>query len=162
MTGLEIFAIILALVGIVGSIVPGLPGPPLSWIGMLLVYFAKSVGPSGAPMTTTYLFVWLAIVSVITVVDYLLPAWMTRLTGGHKAASVGAIVGLFAGLLVPPVGMILGSLLGAFVAELFVADNGVWNAFKASIGAFLGFILTTGMKLICSGIMCYYIFRFVF
>lgn len=162
MTGLEILAIILALVGIVGSIVPGLPGPPLSWLGMLLVFFAKSAGPGGEPMTTTYLFVWLAIVTVVTVVDYILPAWMTRLTGGHKPASVGAIVGLFAGMFIPPVGMILGSLLGAFLAELFVVDNGVWNAFKASLGAFLGFILTTGLKLICSGVMCYYIFRFVF
>jgi len=162
MTGLEIFAIILALVGIVGSIVPGLPGPPLSWLGMLLVFFAKCPGPEGDPMTTTYLFIWLAVVTAVTVLDYVLPAWMTRLTGGHKPASIGAIAGLFVGMLVPPVGMILGSLLGAFVAELFVVNNGVWNAFKASIGAFLGFILTTGMKLICSGLMCYYIFRFVF
>lgn len=162
MSGLEILALVAALFGLIGSIVPGLPGPPVSWVGMLLVFLEKDLGPSGEPMTTTFLFIWLGITVLVTILDYVVPAWFTRVTGGHKAAGVGAIVGLFAGLFIPPVGMIFGSLAGAFLAELLFEDNGVWPAFKASIGAFLGFIAGTGMKLICSGVMAYYIFVYVF
>lgn len=161
MSFLEVLAILAALIGIIGSVVPGLPGPPVSWLGMLCTYFAHSTR-LGEPMSTTFLLVWLGIVTAVTVVDYVFPAWTTKMTGGHKAASVGAIVGLFVGMVIPPVGMIFGSVLGAFIGEMFVTDKGVWAAFKASIGAFIGFIATTGLKLICSGVMAWYIFSFVF
>lgn len=159
---LVVFAIIAAVIGLIGSIVPGIPGPPVSWVGLLLAYFSGGLNGSGNPMSLTFLLVWLAIVIVVTVLDYVLPAWFTRVTGGHKAAAVGAIVGLFAGLFIPPVGMIAGSIIGAFLAELFVEDRGVWNSFKASMGAFLGFIFTTGMKFIVSGVIAYYIFVYSF
>lgn len=159
---LVVFAIIAAVIGLIGSIVPGIPGPPVSWAGLLLAYFSGGLNGSGNPMSLTFLLVWLAIVIVVTVLDYVLPAWFTRVTGGHKAAAVGAIVGLFAGLFIPPVGMIAGSIIGAFLAELFVEDRGVWDSFKASMGAFLGFIFTTGMKFIVSGVIAYYIFVYSF
>lgn len=159
---LVVFAIIAAVIGLIGSIVPGIPGPPVSWAGLLLAYFCGGLNGSGNPMSLTFLLVWLAIVIVVTVLDYVLPAWFTRVTGGHKAAAVGAIVGLFAGLFIPPVGMIAGSIIGAFLAELFVEDRGVWDSFKASMGAFLGFIFTTGMKFIVSGVIAYYIFVYSF
>lgn len=159
---LVVFAIIAAVIGLIGSIVPGIPGPPVSWVGLLLAYFCGGLNGSGNTMSLTFLLVWLAIVIVVTVLDYVLPAWFTRVTGGHKAAAVGAIVGLFAGLFIPPVGMIAGSIIGAFLAELFVEDRGVWDSFKASMGAFLGFIFTTGMKFIVSGVIAYYIFVYSF
>ena len=52
-----------------------------------------------------------------------------------------------------PIGMIGGSLLGAFLAELIFEDKGVWASFKAAFGAFVGFLLTTGMNLILSGLL---------
>lgn len=159
---LVVFAIIAAVIGLIGSIVPGIPGPPVSWVGLLLAYFSGGLNGSGNPMSLTFLLVWLVIVIVVTVLDYVLPAWFTRVTGGHKAAAVGAIAGLFAGLFIPPVGMIAGSIIGAFLAELFVEDRGVWDSFKASMGAFLGFIFTTGMKFIVSGVIAYYIFVYSF
>ena len=161
MTVLNILALICALIGIIGSIVPGLPGPPLSWVGMLLVFLAKSTG-AGEPMTTGFLLIWLGIVTLVTIVDYVVPAWTTRISGGHKAASTGAIIGLFAGMFLSPVGVIFGSIAGAFIGELLVTDKGVWSAFKVSIGAFLGFIATTGLKLVCSGIMAWYIIDYIF
>lgn len=160
MTVLIVFAVICALLGLVGSIVPGLPGPPVSWVGMLLVYFTSQ--GIATPMTLTFLFAWLAVTIVVTVLDYVVPAWFTKVTGGNKGASVGAIVGLFAGMLIPPVGMIVGSLLGAFIGDFLVQDRGVWASFKAGIGAFLGFICGTGMKIIVSGIMAYEIFKYAF
>ena len=94
---------------------------------------------------------------LVTVVDYLVPAWFTKLTGGSKYAGRGAIIGLFAGLLYPPVGMIFGALIGAFVAELFFARKDGVESVKSSVGAFLGFLFGTGIKLVASGLMFYYI-----
>jgi len=154
---LKILAVICALVGIIGSIAPGLPGPPISWVGLLLAFLAKGVNGAGEPMSLTFLLIWLAVTVIVTVMDFIVPGMLTRATGGHKSAGVGAVVGLFAGMFIPPVGMILGSLLGAFIAEFFIEDQGTWASFKSSIGAFLGFMCGTGIKLISSGMMLYYI-----
>ena len=153
---LETFAIIAGVIGILGSILPGLPGPPVSWIGLLLVYLAGS-----SEMTTAVLLIWLAITVAVTIMDYVVPSMLTRATGGSKTAGRGALVGLFLGLLYPPIGIFLGTMGGAFLAELLIEDKGKWSSFKASIGAFLGFIFGTGMKLACSGVMMYYIIKFI-
>lgn len=160
MNVLEIFALVAAVFGIVGSIMPGLPGPPVSWVGMLLVFFAEK--GTDNPMTLTTLIVWLVITIVVSVLDYVVPSWTTRAAGGHKAASTGALIGLLAGIFLTPVGMIAGALLGAFIGELMVTDKGVFAAFKAGLGAFAGFIFGTGLKLITSGIMCYIIVKIIF
>ena len=157
MSVLAILAVAAGVIGIVGSIMPGLPGPPLSWAGMLLAYFAKGTNGDGDPMTTKLLIIWLVVTVVVSILDYVIPAYFTRMTGGSKAAARGAIVGLFVGLFVPPIGIIVGTLLGAFLADFFIEDKGVWESFKSSIGAFLGFIGGTGVKLIASGLMMYYI-----
>lgn len=162
MTVLIIFAILFAIAGIVGSVVPGIPGPPLGWIGMLLVYFAGKVGDKPDPMTLTCLLIWLAVTIIVSILDYLIPAKVTRLTGGHKAASTGALIGLFAGMFLTPVGVIAGSLIGAFLGELLVTNKGVWSAFKAGIGAFIGFMLGIGLKLCVSGVMAWLIVKFAF
>ncbi|MCR4860767.1 MAG: DUF456 domain-containing protein [Bacteroidales bacterium] len=152
-----ILAVILGLLGIVGSIVPGIPGPPLSWVGILLIYFF-----GGDPMSSTLLFVLLAVTIVVTVLDYVVPAWFTRMTGGSRYASWGAIIGLFAGLILPlPGGMIVTSLAGAFLAELLLARKSTGASVKSAFGAFLGFLSGTGIKLISSAVMLYYIIAYI-
>ena len=87
--------------------------------------------------------------------------WFTKLTGGSKYAGWGALIGLFVGIFLTPVGMILGSLAGAFIAELIVADKDATSSLKSAFGAFLGFISTTGLKLIAAGVMMYYIIIYI-
>ncbi|MBR1406989.1 MAG: DUF456 domain-containing protein [Bacteroidales bacterium] len=154
---LPILAVILGLIGIIGSVAPGLPGPPLSWLGLLCLYFAGGTGSSGEPMSTTFLFVWLGITTLVCIVDYVVPAWFTKLTGGSKYAGWGAIAGLFIGMVVPPVGMILGALAGAFLAEWIFASKTAVDSVSSAFGALLGFLFGTGLKLIASGVMFYYI-----
>ena len=153
---LETFAVIAGIIGIIGSIVPGLPGPPVGWVGLLLVYLTGS-----SEMTTTALFVWLAITLAVTIMDYVVPALLTRATGGSKTAGRGALVGLILGLIYPPIGIFIGTMGGAFLAELLIENKGAWQSFKSSIGAFMGYIFGTGMKLACSGVMMYYIIKFI-
>ena len=159
---LIVLAILFALAGIAGSIIPGIPGPPLSWIGMLLVWFAGRGGAASDPMSLTVLLVWLGITVLVSILDYIIPSRITRLAGGHKAASTGALLGLLAGMLLPPVGIVAGSLAGAFIGELMVTDKGVWSAFKAGAGAFAGFIMGIGLKLCVSGIMAWLIVKSAF
>ena len=162
-TFIAIAAIALGIVGIIGSIAPGLPGPPLSWVGLLLLYiWGNGANGSGDPLSTTFLLVWLAIVIVISILDYIVPAYFTKLTGGTKYGGWGAIAGLFLGLIYPPVGMILGSLLGAFVAELLFAGKDTATSLKSALGAFLGFVFGTGLKLTVAAVMLFYIVVYAF
>lgn len=162
MTLLAVLAIIAGIIGIVGSVVPGLPGPPVSWVGMLLAYFAGGTASGGDTMSLAVLIIWLVVTVVVSVLDYVIPAKFTKLTGGSKAASAGALVGLVVGIFLTPVGMILGSLIGAFLAEMFIEDKGASASLKSAFGAFLGFICGTGLKLIASGVMMYYIVVYSF
>lgn len=162
-TFIAIAAIVLGIIGIVGSIAPGLPGPPLSWLGMLIIYiWGSGSNAAGEPMSTTFLLIWLGVVIVISILDYLVPGYFTKLTGGSKYGSWGAIAGLFIGMIYPPVGMIFGSLLGAFVAEFLFAGKDAGASLKSAFGAFMGFLAGTGIKLICSGVMLFYIIIYAF
>ena len=161
-TVIIILAVLCGVIGIAGSILPGLPGPPVSWVGLLILYiWGNGANAAGEPMSTTFLLVWLAITVVVCIVDYVVPAYFTRVTGGSKAAGRGAIIGLFVGMFVPPVGIILGTLGGAFLAEYLVARKGGWDSARSAIGALLGFFFGTGIKLIASGLMMYYIIVFM-
>jgi uncharacterized protein YqgC (DUF456 family) len=156
-----VIAVILGVVGILGSILPALPGPPLSWVGLLIMYFLKGTNGAGDPMSTKFLIVWLVITTVVVIIDYVVPAWFTRLTGGSKYAGWGAMVGLFVGMIVPPVGIIVGSLAVAVIAELMLGEKGAGDSIKSALGAFLGFLFGTGIKLIASGLMLYYIIVYI-
>ena len=156
-TVIIILAILAGVIGIAGSILPGLPGVPFSWIGLLLLYIW---GPQEMAMST--LIIWGVVVAVVTLVDYLVPMWLTKATGGSKYAERGAMIGLIAGIFLTPVGMILGSFLGAFIAELYWAKKEAGDALKAAIGSFIGFMLGTGLKTIVACLMMWRIFVFAF
>lgn len=154
---LAILAVAAGLAGIIGSIVPALPGPPLSWAGLLLAYFAGGTDGRGETMGTIFLLIWLGITIAVSILDYLVPAYFTKLSGGSKYASWGAMAGLFAGMFFAGIGIILGSLLGAFLFELLFAGKSVFFSAKSAFGAFIGFLFGTGIKLISAGLMMYYI-----
>jgi len=149
---LVILAFIMLAAGILGSVLPALPGPPLSYIGLLLMKWSGYGDFSNA-----FLLIWAGIVVAITIGDYILPSLMAKQFGGSRFASIGSMVGLIAGLFIfPPWGMIIGPFLGALLGELIhnkVLDK---KAFNAALGAFLAFIVGSGAKLISASLMLFF------
>ena len=158
-----VLAILAGIIGIAGSILPALPGTPVSWVGLLLLYiWGSGTNAAGEPMTMRTLVVWAVVVAVVSGIDYIVPMYFTKLTGGSRHAERGAMVGLILGIIFTPVGMILGSFLGAFLFELYYARKGSAQALKAAVGSFLGFITGTGLKTIVSVIILWKIIVFAF
>lgn len=145
-TTLLIIAFILIIVGILGSFLPVLPGPPISWVGLLLLYLTKAV-----PMSYTVLGVTLVIAIVVGILDYIIPAKGTKRFGGSKYGIWGTNIGLVVGILAPiPFGFIIGPFLGAFIGEMINDSNDSQKAFKAATGSFIGFLASTFMKFVVS------------
>lgn len=156
-------AILAGIIGIAGSILPGLPGTPVSWLGLLILYlWGNGTNAAGEEISMRTLIVWLVVVGIVSVIDYIVPMWFTKVTGGSRYAERGALVGLIAGIILTPIGMILGSFLGAFLFELYYTRKGAGQALKAAIGSFLGFITGTGLKTIVAVIIMWKIFVFAF
>lgn len=146
-----ILAIAAGIIGIAGSILPGLPGAPFSWIGLLILYiWGNGTNAAGDPMSLNTLIIWGVVVLVVSVVDYIVPMYLTKVTGGSKYAERGAMIGLIAGIFLTPIGMIAGSFLGAFIGELLWAGKDAISSLKAAVGSFLGFLLGTGIKTIAA------------
>ena len=156
-TLIVILAILAGIIGIAGSILPALPGTPISWVGLLLLYIW---GPEEMQLKT--LVIWGIIVVLVSAVDYIVPMYFTKVTGGSRYAERGALAGLIIGIFLTPVGMILGSFLGAFISELYWGKKDSVGALKAAFGSFLGFITGTGLKTIVAVLILWKIFVFAF
>ncbi|MDE6569992.1 MAG: DUF456 domain-containing protein [Alistipes sp.] len=142
-TFLAVVACLLAVLGIIGAVVPALPGPLLGYGGLLCIA-AASYTQVGAQT----LWIWGAVTAVVTAADYFLPGWMAKRFGGSRAGVVGATVGAVAGIFVfPPVGILLGPFLGAVIGELLHDSSDTARALQVGIGSFLAFLVGTGLKL---------------
>lgn len=146
-------AIIMMLVGIAGCLLPVLPGPPLTYLGLVVLHFTKFADISKNQ------FIILGLVAiVVTIIDYIVPIWGTRQFGGSKYGMRGAAVGLVIGLFLGPPGIILGPFVGAVVGELIFKDD-IKYAIKAGFGSLLGFLTGVGLKLAAALLMTFYFVR---
>lgn len=142
---LMLIGFIFMLVGIVGSFLPILPGPPLSWIGLLLLYLTKAVETNWV-----FLGITLAIALLVFALDYIIPAMGTKKFGGSKAGIFGTTVGLLVAIVFPvlgPIGIVIWPFVGALVGELLNKTESK-TAVKAAFGSFLGFLTGTFIKFI--------------
>jgi len=176
---LIILAFIFLLTGFLGSVVPILPGPPISFLGLLLLQWSGRAG-----YDFSFLVILGVITAVIMVMDNILPAILTKKFGGSRMAVFGSIAGVVIGMFFLPAGIIIGPFLGAFAGEIFynrffktnqfivnedgskefiiAADSeksaGI-KALTAAFGAFLAFIAGTGVKLILCSFMIFFAVR---
>ncbi len=146
-TVIIILAVLAALVGILGSIIPGLPGPPFSWLALLLIHLSDA-----AQFSTGFLIGTAIAAIVITILDYVVPSWSTKRHGGSKYGVWGCNIGLVISIIGLPfgpqglIGVIFWPFIGALVGEL-ISGKQRQDALRAAWGAFLGFLTGTGLKL---------------
>jgi hypothetical protein len=145
---MDIFLLIIGflflLLGIVGAILPILPGPLTSWFGLLVLHLTAII-----PMNYTFLGITLAVAILIWMLDYIIPAIGTKRFGGSTYGVYGTTMGLLIGLLSPiPFGILIGAFLGAFIGELLYDKSDTTRALKASIGSIIGLITSATLKFI--------------
>ncbi|HEX5653872.1 MAG TPA: DUF456 domain-containing protein [Chitinophagaceae bacterium] len=148
-----ILGIILIIVGISGSLLPLLPGPPIAYVGLLLQQLRD---PN--PFTSKFLLVWAGIVVLTLVLDYLIPIWGTKKFGGTKYGAWGCTIGFLLAFWMGPWGVIIGPFLGAFVGEM-IGGQDSRKSFKAAVGSFVGFLLGSFFKVVACFMMLYYVIK---
>lgn len=156
-TLLIILAVVCALTGIVGAIVPVLPGPPIAWLAVLLLSFT----PCSNDLTATFLIVTAALAVIITILDYLVPAWGTK--AGTKGSTIGLLVAVFVlpvlGLTLGPFGLtslLLGPFVGAYIGEV-TQNTPSQQALRSAFGSFIGFLTGTFIKLVYAIVITVYV-----
>lgn len=152
---LLIIAFVCLLTGIIGCIVPGLPGTPIAYAGLWIAQATDRVD-----FSWQFLLIWGIVVVVISILDYIVPAWGTKQFGGTKWGVWGSTLGILVGLFFGATGVILGPLIGAILGELLrtaiydkMNDKALSAALKAGIGSFIGILFSTILKLIACGLM---------
>ncbi len=154
---LAIVAGLLLVVGFLGTFVPVLPGAPLAWLGLLAAFFSEYCKISIAGLIITGI-----IAVAVSILDNVFPILMTKKFGGSKAAVTGSTIGLIIGFFIGPPGIILGPFAGALIGELIHRKGETEGVFKAGLGAFVGILTGTGLKMICVlGFIWYYIASFI-
>lgn len=141
-----VFSIILLILGVIGSILPIVPGPPLSFVGLLLLHlFTPFV------MQEDYLFLFGIAAALITFLDYWLQVYSVKIFGGGKASTIGVIIGILVGVFIfPPVGVLVGPFLGAYIGAIVESDFDLVKSFKIAFGSLIGFLGGTILKFVYS------------
>lgn len=150
----QIVAAILVIGGLVGVVLPALPGLPLVFAGLLISAWADGfhhVGP-----------VLLTVLGLLTLVSLGVDFWATahgaKRVGASRTATIGATVGMLVGAFVfPPFGFFLGPFVGALAGELLhrrsLAQADLGAATRIGIGTWLGIALGIALKLAIAGLM---------
>lgn len=157
---LLILSILVLLTGFLGCLLPVLPGPPLSFVAIIIVHFTKFAD------FTTNEFLFLGLLAlVVQVLDFIVPAWGTKKFGGSRMGMWGAVIGLIAGLFFLPafgpfgiITILGGPFLGAYVGEKIEGKESE-KALRAAFGSFIGFLAGTMMKLVAATIIAVYFIR---
>ena len=157
---LAIIGAILVLIGFFGSILPVLPGPPISWVGYLLLNWTHYISDRQEGYDTA-LWILLFFVIAVTVLDYVVPIWGTKKFGGSKRGMWGATIGVVVGLFFVPIGIIIGPFIGAYIGEISSGKKDR-EALKAAWGSFVGFLMGVGLKLMVCGAILFYFVRYLF
>ena len=154
-----LICLLLLIFGLLGTILPVLPGLLLSLCGLLIYKFGTD---ASLPMIFIWIFGFLTLASII--LNYTIPARTNKKYGGTRYGSIGSFIGTLLGLfLIPiPLGFLIGMLLGVFLGELIHDFSDTKKAFNSMKGALIGFVYGTGFNMMVGLAMFlvvgYYIF----
>lgn len=137
-----ILSALLVVVGLVGAVLPALPGLPLVFAGMLLAAWA-----GGFEQISVWVVVLLGLLTLFSfAIDFWATAHGARRVGASRKAIIGAVLGTFAGLLFMPVGLLVGPFAGALIGELMHGRE-LHQAAKVGFGTWMGIVLAVVLKL---------------
>ncbi len=155
---LIIIGLIISILGLIGCILPVLPGPPLSFIALIVLSIAKA----WEPFSPEFLLGMAILAIVVTVLDFVVPLFGAKKYGASKIGMWGSVAGMVIGLIFfPPWGMLIGTFLGALGGEILAGKRNE-KALKAGFGVFVGTIFGIGFKIAASGIMLFYYIKEMF
>ncbi len=158
MVALVILGLIISIIGLLGCILPILPGPPLSFLALILLSLAKG----WEPFSATFLWIMFFITVGVTVLDYIVPAWGASRYGASKLSVWLSVAGMLLGIFIfPPWGIFLGALIGAVGGEILTGKQS-GDALRAGLGVVMGNIVAIGLKLAASGLMLFYYVKEMF
>ncbi len=133
-------AAIFLIFGLAGCFISILPGPILSYLALLCLI------PTDNCLSAVELSVFGVLTIIVTVADFIIPAIGAKKFNCSPYGTWGCVFGTFIGAFFFPIGLIVGPFLGAFLGEL-IARRDASQAFRGALGAFLGFLAGTLLKL---------------
>lgn len=138
-----LLAALLIVIGLVGTILPALPGLPLVFAGMLLAAWVGDFQQIGVAM-----LIVLGVLALLSLaIDFFSTTVGAQRVGASRKAVIGAFVGTVVGLFVfPPFGLFLGPFVGAMVGELLHGRE-LGQAAKVGFGTWLGIAFGVVLKL---------------
>jgi uncharacterized protein YqgC (DUF456 family) len=155
---LIIIGLILAIAGMIGCILPIIPGPVLSFSSLILLSWAKS----WQSFSQTFLIVMGILTGLLLLSDYVAPALGAKKYGASKRGLWGSAIGMIIGIFfIPPWGMIVGAFIGALTGELAAGKSGR-KALRAGWGILIGNVLATGLKLAFTAVVLFYYIKEMF
>jgi hypothetical protein len=150
--------LLMALFGLAACVLPVVPGPPISYLSLLLLSWARDWKPFG----TTFLVVMAAATALALLLDYIVPAAGARRYGASKFGVWGSILGMLVGLFVfPPFGLFVGGFVGALAGELYAGKDGD-GAMRAGVGVLVGTLIGVGIKMGLCGVMIFFYVKGMF
>jgi len=148
---LLIAAIICMGLGLLGALLPILPGPILSYCGLVLLHLSHF-----ASFSTHFLIAYGVIAVIIFLLDMFIPVGATKAFGASNFGTWGAGIGVVAGIFfLPPLGIVLFPFTGALAGELIGGKN-LQKSIKGAFGSFLGFVLGVVINLAVCLLMAFY------
>lgn len=142
-----VVAAVLVAIGLIGVILPAVPGLPLVFGGMLLAAWAGGFAKIG--VATLVILGLLTLLSMA--IDFWAAAMGAKRVGASRLALAGALLGTLAGLFLGPIGLFVGPFVGALGGELLhgrrLDRDGLGQATRVGIGTWVGMVLGVALKL---------------
>ena len=148
------------LTGLIGCILPIVPGPAIVWVGMVI----HKLWVPEASANWWLILVAGIFVGITFLLDYVLALMGAKKFGASRKGGIGALLGGFIGFFIPPFLLwhIIGPFVGALICELFDGQT-LQRASRVGWGSFLGTIAAYVSKLtICFLIIAAFMVNTVF
>jgi hypothetical protein len=154
METLIVIGIILIVLGIVGSIIPAMPGPVLSLAGLVLLYISQG----GEAVSLGVIILFGIFAAALVVLDYIAPVLGAKFSGSSKMGVWGAIAGALVGIIFfPPAGIFIGAFIGAVLGEM-ASGKKFAQSLRAGIGTVLGSVMMIFLQVVYSVCAAVYFF----